>query len=118
LHEAITELTADASLRTTVRMSGPVDVVPTRLAEHAVAVVREAVSNAVRHAHAHDLMVTISVDDNLVIDVTDNGIGIPDTVARSGLHNLQQRADDAGGSCTLERTEDGGTRLLWTAPLP
>jgi signal transduction histidine kinase len=118
LQEAITELTADASLRTTVRMSGPVDVVPTRLAEHAVAVVREAVSNAVRHAHAHDLMVTISVDDNLVIDVTDNGIGIPDTVARRGLHNLQQRADDAGGSCTLERTEDGGTRLLWAAPLP
>jgi signal transduction histidine kinase len=118
LHEAITELTAEASLRTTVRMSGPVDVVPTRLAEHAVAVVREAVSNAVRHAHAHDLMVTISVDDNLVIDVTDNGVGMPDTVARSGLHNLQQRAADAGGSSTLERPEDGGTRLLWTAPLP
>jgi signal transduction histidine kinase len=95
-----------------------VDVVPTRLAEHAVAVVREAVSNAVRHAHAHELVVTISVDDNLVIDVTDNGIGIPDTVARSGLHNLQQRAADAGGSCTLERPEDGGTRLLWAAPLP
>jgi signal transduction histidine kinase len=118
LHEAITELTADASLRTTIRMSGPVDVVPPRLAEHAVAVVREAVSNAVRHAHAHDLVVTISVDDNLVIDVTDNGIGLPDTVARSGLHNLHQRATDTGGSCTLQRPEDGGTRLIWTAPLP
>jgi signal transduction histidine kinase len=118
LHEAITELTAEASLRTTVRMSGPVDVVPTRLAEHAVAVVREAVSNAVRHAQADELTVTISVDDNLVIDVTDNGIGIPDIVARSGLHNLQQRAADTGGSCTLERPEDGGTRLVWTAPLP
>jgi signal transduction histidine kinase len=116
LHEAITELTADASLRTAVRMSGPVDVVPTHLAEHAVAVVREAVSNAVRHAHAHELVVTISVDDNLVIDVTDNGVGIPDTVARSGLHN--QRAADTGGSWALERPEDGGTRLLWTAPLP
>jgi signal transduction histidine kinase len=118
LHEAITELTAEASLRTTVRMSGPVDVVPTPLAEHAVAVVREAVSNAVRHAHAHEVVVTISVDDNLVIDVTDNGIGLPDTVARSGLHNLQQRAADAGGSCTLERPEAGGTRLVWAAPLP
>jgi signal transduction histidine kinase len=118
LHEAITELTADASLRTTVRMSGPVDVVPTGLAEHAVAVVREAVSNAIRHAHAQELVVTISVDDNLVIDVTDNGIGIPDTIARSGLHNLHQRAVDAGGSCTLKRPEDGGTRLVWAAPLP
>jgi hypothetical protein len=35
-----------------------------------------------------------------------------------GLHNLQQRAADAGGSCTLERPEGGGTRLVWTAPLP
>lgn len=105
LHEAITELTVDTSLRTTVRMSGPVNVVPTRLDEHAVAVIREAISNAVRHAHVHELVVIISVDDNLDIDVTDNGVGIPDTVARSGLRNLQQRAVDAGGSCTLERSE-------------
>jgi signal transduction histidine kinase len=118
LHGAITDLTADVSLRTTVRISGPVDVVSVGLAEHAEAVVREAVSNVVRHARAQELVVTISVDDNLVIDVTDNGIGIPDTVARSGLHNLKRRAVNAGGACTVERVEDGGTRLVWTAPLP
>jgi signal transduction histidine kinase len=67
LHEAITQLTADASLRTTVRMSGPVDAAPTRLAEHAVAVVCEAVSNAVRHAHAHESVVTISVEDLVIV---------------------------------------------------
>jgi GAF domain-containing protein/anti-sigma regulatory factor (Ser/Thr protein kinase) len=118
LHEVITHLTDDTELRTTVRMSGPVNVVPAGLAEHAEAVVLEAVSNAVRHARASELVVTISVDDDLVIDVTDNGIGIPHTVARSGLHNLQQRAADAGGSCTVERPHDGGTRVVWTAPLP
>jgi signal transduction histidine kinase len=118
LHEVITGLTDDAALRTTIRMSGPLNVVPAGLGEHAVAVLREAVSNAVRHARARELVITISVDDNLVIDVTDDGVGIPDTVAGSGLHNLQRRAVEAGGQCTVERAATGGTRLVWTAPLP
>jgi two-component system, NarL family, sensor histidine kinase DevS len=117
LHEVITELTEDTPLRTTVRMSGALAVVPAVLAEHAEAVVREAVSNAVRHANAGELTVTVSVDDDLVIDVTDDGVGIPDTVARSGLHNLCQRAELAGGTCVVERADHGGTRVLWTAPL-
>jgi signal transduction histidine kinase len=118
LHEVITGLTDDTALRTTIRMSGPLNVVPAGLGEHAAAVLSEAVSNAVRHARARELVVTVSVDDNLVIDVTDDGVGIPDTVARSGLHNLQQRAVEAGGQCTVGRAGTGGTRLVWTAPLP
>jgi signal transduction histidine kinase len=118
LHEIVTEITDDSPARTTIRMSGPLDVVPPGLAEHAQAVVREAVSNAIRHAAASELTVTVSVDDDLVIDVTDNGIGIPETVARSGLHNLRQRAEDAGGQFRTERGPTGGTRLVWSAPLP
>jgi signal transduction histidine kinase len=93
-------------------------VVPDALAEHAEAVLREAVSNAVRHAHATEVSVAVSVEDDLVVEVVDDGIGIPDTVARSGLHNLAHRAADVGGSCTVHRAEPGGTRLLWSAPLP
>ncbi|MEC3982229.1 sensor histidine kinase [Amycolatopsis sp. H20-H5] len=117
LQNAITEVTANATIRTTVRMSGPLDVVPDALAEHAECVLREAVSNAVRHAKAADLSVTVSLDDDLVIDVTDNGVGLPEIVARSGLRNLEQRAAEAGGSCTITRPDTGGTRLAWTAPL-
>ncbi len=118
LHEVISELTGDSPLRATVRMSGPVNVVAGDLAEHAVAVLREAISNVVRHAGAAKLTVTVLVEDDLVIEVTDDGAGIPETVARSGLRNLAQRATDAGGECVVARAEDGGTRLLWTAPLP
>src|SRR5579884_3166247 len=118
LNDAISELTADAPLRTTVRMSGPLDVVPPELAEHAEAVVREAVSNAVRHARATELVVTVSVADDLTIDVLENGIGIPETVARSGLHNLERRAAQAGGVCQVSRVDGGGTRLVWSAPVP
>ena len=118
LHDTVAELTADATFRTTIRMSGPLDVVPQSLADDATAVLREAVSNAVRHSTARELTVSISVDDNLVIDVTDDGVGIPDTVARSGLHNLAHRATAAGGTFSCVRSVNGGTHLLWSAPLP
>jgi signal transduction histidine kinase len=115
--ELISELTEEASLRTTVRMSGSVNAVPASLAEQAQAVVREAVSNSVRHAAASELMVTVSVGDELVIEVIDNGVGMAKTVARSGLRNLTDRAVDAGGSRNVSGNPDGGTRFLWTAPL-
>jgi signal transduction histidine kinase len=118
LQELITELTEDAPVRSTIRISGPLDVLPPALAQHTQAVVREAVSNAVRHANATEVMITVSVGDDLVIEVDDNGRGIPDTVAKSGLHNLADRATESGGSCTVTPNKDGGTRFLWTAPLP
>jgi signal transduction histidine kinase len=118
LHTSITELTADSGLHTTVRMSGPLDLLPVELAEHAEAVVREAVSNAVRHARATELSVAVSVHDDLVIDVVDNGVGLPVTVARSGLGNLRQRAEQSDGELRVEQVDGGGTRILWSAPLP
>jgi signal transduction histidine kinase len=118
LHQVITELTADTDIRTAVRISGPLDALPTDLIPHVLAVVREAVSNAVRHSRAQDLTVTISMNADLIaIDVMDNGIGIPDTIAHSGLHNLDQRASSTGGTCSVHRNDQGGTRLSWSAPL-
>jgi len=117
LQNVINELTADTPIRTTVRISGPLNVVSAELAEHAEAVVREAVSNAVRHADPTEIVVTVSVGDELVIDVSDDGTGIADKVARSGLHNLASRAQDVGGACLVERRAVGGTRLLWSAPV-
>ncbi|WP_179956877.1 GAF domain-containing sensor histidine kinase [Amycolatopsis anabasis] len=117
LHEIVAELTGDTALRSTVRMSGPLGVVSAELADHAEAVLREALSNAVRHAQASTVTITVSVADDLVIDVTDDGIGIPATVARSGLHNLTTRAEEAGGTLTVHATPEGGTRLVWSAPV-
>jgi two-component system sensor histidine kinase DevS len=118
LHDAITALTQNTEVHPTVRMSGPLDVLPVPLAEHAEAVVREAVSNAVRHSGGRELVVTVSVGDSLAIEVTDDGVGLPTEVARSGLRNLARRATEAGGECTVSRRPAGGTRLFWQAPLP
>ena len=79
---------------------------------------REAVSNAVRHANATTLTVNVSVGDDLCIEVVDDGQGIADDVTPSGLTNLRQRAEDAGGSFSVDAVAPGGTKLKWCAPLP
>lgn len=53
-------------------------------------------SNAVRHADATSLAISVVADDNLCIDVVDNGRGISGDITGSGLANLRQRAADAG----------------------
>lgn len=118
LHEIVADLTDHTSVNATVRMSGPLSVVTDELAEHAEAVLREAVSNVVRHAHASQITVTVSVGDDLTLDVTDDGEGIPERVARSGLHNLAVRATAVDGTLRVQRRAAGGTRLVWSAPLP
>lgn len=60
----------------------------------------------------------LSLEEELVVEVSDTGIGMPETVARSGLRNLAQRAAEAGGSLRLERPDGGGTCLTWTVPVP
>lgn len=105
-------------LHTTVRYDGPLSVIEPDLADHAEAVVREAVSNAVRHGRASAVTVTINVANDLRIEVTDNGHGLPDGITESGLANLRRRARDTGGDMILESGVDAGTVLRWWAPLP
>ena len=93
-------------------------MVDATLADHAEAVVREAVSNAVRHANARTLTVTVRVEDELSLEVADDGCGMPDDVTPSGLNNLRARADDVGGELTVEARPGGGTVVRWVAPLP
>ncbi|MFM9035266.1 MAG: GAF domain-containing protein [Mycobacterium sp.] len=109
---------AGQGLRTGVHFVGPLSVVDATLADHAEAVVREAVSNAVRHARARNLTVDIRVEDELSVEVIDDGRGMPAAVTPSGLANLDARAAEVGGRLTLGAAPDGGTVLRWTAPLP
>ena len=117
LHDIVGEITTDTDLRTSIGITGRIDIVPADLAVHAQAVLREAVTNTARHAHATELTVTVTVGADLVIDVTDNGVGIPVTAARGGLHHLAARAAATGGSSNLDRPGGGGTRPVWAAPL-
>jgi signal transduction histidine kinase len=119
LLDIVTE-TAGSELRPTVRMSGAVDSLVTGdLAADVEAVVREGVSNAVRHGKARAMTVTLDVASDVVVEVVDDGVGIDPAAPLSGLRNLEERARRRGGDCAVVSLEGGsGTRLRWHAPLP
>ncbi|MET0756455.1 MAG: GAF domain-containing sensor histidine kinase [Mycobacterium sp.] len=117
LDEAIAQFES-SELHTTVQFLGPLSAVDATLADHTEAVVREAVSNAVRHARATELTIEVRVADDLSIEVVDNGRGISGDITESGLASLRRRAEESGGNFSLENVAGGGTVLRWSAPLP
>ncbi|MER7540640.1 GAF domain-containing protein [Streptomyces sp. NPDC097704] len=100
-------------------MEGLLDTdVPDNLAQDITAVLGEALSNAARHAQATRVEVSLrATGGEVVLEVTDNGIGLPDGVDRSGLRNLAVRAEKADGTFTATAPPGGGTVLVWSAPL-
>ncbi|WP_369244170.1 GAF domain-containing sensor histidine kinase [Streptomyces sp. R41] len=103
-----------------LRMEGLIDVdVPGAIAEDAVAVVGEALTNVARHAAATAAEVALVVrEGHLTLRVDDNGVGMEtDGGRRSGLRNLAERAERLGGRLTVTTRQEGGTRLEWRVPL-
>jgi two-component system NarL family sensor kinase len=79
----------------------------------------EALTNVVRHARARSCEVRLSLDGGLVVEVSDDGIGVPsDRRPGVGLHSMRERAEELGGECTVGAFGTGGTRVLARLPLP
>ncbi len=106
---------------------GPVDAKVSELAgKNLIAALREALSNAFRHAGATRIEVvvdaTISLPDGtpgVRLTVADDGVGIAEGGRRSGLKNLAKRAESLGGSSTYGPglgEGGGGTMVRWEAP--
>ncbi len=107
---------------------GPVDAKVGELTgKNLIAALREALSNAFRHARASRMEVvvdaTVSLPDGrpaVRLTVADDGVGIPEGGRRSGLRNLAKRAESLGGSSSYGPglgEDGGGTRVVWEAPL-
>nr|WP_257018889.1 GAF domain-containing protein [Streptomyces sp. TLI_235] len=100
-------------------MEGLLDTaVPAEAADHVMAVLAEALSNAARHARARRVEVSLrATGTHVELAVQDDGVGIPEQGRRSGLRNMAERAESLGGALELSSPPDGGARLVWTAPL-
>ena len=106
--------------RPVVTFHGAIDaVIPQHVADHLLAVVREALTNASKHAQATRVSVTLSVAEDVALEVSDDGLGIsipvPEAKGR-GLANLRARAVKLGGTFEVQAMEKRGTRLLWRVP--
>jgi signal transduction histidine kinase len=110
----------------TVFFDGQVDArTPQPLAADLLATLREALSNAARHAQASRVDVVVAVEagdgdgDDLVLRVTDDGIGPPaaDRPRGHGLDNMSARAHRRGGRFQLGPVTPHGTELVWRVPI-
>ncbi|OON79215.1 histidine kinase [Streptomyces tsukubensis] len=113
--------------RPAYRFTGPVDVVVGELTgKNLIAALREALSNASRHAEASRIEVVVDADAVLAdggrgvrLTVADDGVGVPEDGRRSGLRNLKRRAEELGGDSWYGPglgPGGGGTTVVWQAP--
>lgn len=119
-HDIVIDTTADSGLRTTIQFCGLLTVLSPALADDVQAVLRETVSNVVRHAAATAVSVDLRVDeDRVTVEVTDDGAGFSrDSVGGSGLANLATRAQRYNGDFIIDRRPEGGTVQRWSVPAP
>jgi signal transduction histidine kinase len=123
LDQALRTLVAEFHERTGIVTVVEVDAVAAaELASKAgdiVQLCREALSNVARHSGADTCRVSLGRrGDGLVLEIDDDGKGFDPTavVARSGLANLQSRAESLGGSFALESEQATGTLVRITLP--
>lgn len=103
-----------------LRFDGALEVVPTAVRDSLLAVVREALSNIARHAHASRAEVQIRAGgEDLELVVRDDGVGLAHRSGDRGhgLTNMASRAKELGGTFAAGSGPDGGTELRWRVPI-
>jgi signal transduction histidine kinase len=97
-----------------------VALIPPQQTADIMNILREAVSNSLRHGQArHITLLAGRSDQTIALAVQDDGAGFTTTVAGTGhgLPNMQARAAALGGSVQVESTPGKGTRVLLTLPV-
>jgi signal transduction histidine kinase len=131
LRAGVLALASDANERlgfpARVQFEGPVDTVVDReRGDQLLAVLREALSNVIRHAHATSVEVDVCAGPDLLLRVCDDGDGDGDGVdpgdqttrrPGKGLRNMKARAKGLSGTCTIGRRRPRGTMVEWRVPL-
>ena len=97
----------------------PDPLLDTGHALHLHRIVREAISNTIRHAQARHLRVRVRASaGELLLELTDDGSGVPAAVlAGSGMRNMRTRAGELDGRIDWAPGTEGGAKVLLRMPL-
>jgi signal transduction histidine kinase len=123
---ALEELAARARQRADITCQVEDHGFPAKLdpfvATHLYRIAQEAVGNALRHAQASTITITLAVNDGqLTFTVRDDGVGIPEAAEEepgTGLRIMRYHADLVGAEFDIRRAEKGGTAVLARFPRP
>jgi signal transduction histidine kinase len=88
---------------------------------HLYRIVREAISNVIRHAQARRLRVRVrAAAGALRLELTDDGSGaaaVQGAASGSGMRNMRERATELAGDIRWTPGTEGGTKVLLSMPL-
>jgi signal transduction histidine kinase len=120
--EALVKPARDAGLEATLRITGEKSVLPAALDLTAYRIVQEAVTNALKHAHASRLEVRIAyLPDALELTVSDNGEGGSEEAVMAstghGLIGMRERVALFGGDLEAGSSALGGFTVRSRLPL-
>ncbi|MEQ8717363.1 MAG: PAS domain-containing sensor histidine kinase [Acidimicrobiales bacterium] len=119
IHSVADLLQASLGFDPKVCIEGPLESLPSVVADHVVPTIREALANVARHASATEATVAVVVEPHrLRVEVRDDGVGFTSPPSRrSGLENMERRAALLGGESSISCSPDEGTVLRWSVPL-
>ena len=120
LREVVADSTESLGFSPRLAIRGPVETtVDEALVAPLVAVLREALSNASRHAKATSVDVVLAVGEGWVtLSVSDDGVGFTaGPVAGHGMDNMRARAQQFGGEFQVLARTPSGTLVQWRVPL-
>jgi len=118
--QAVRAATGSLTFAPRLALTGAVDaVLDDDTVVNLMAVISEALSNAVRHSGAGSISVSVSADNGrLRLAVQDDGCGFSDPVRGNGLANMERRARELHGTFTVSGTPESGTLIEWSVPVP
>jgi signal transduction histidine kinase len=89
---------------------------------HVYRIAQEAVTNAIKHGHAGEVLIDLQVTGaNVTLVVSDTGVGLPpgaNLTTGMGLKIMRYRAAMLGGEVVIERRQEGGTRVILSCRQP
>ena len=116
LERAARDVATRAGARVELRVQPDVQL-PPQSGEALVRIVREAVTNAVRHGAAENIRVRLVRNGRVCLHVDDDGLGFDGRpVAGFGIASMRQRAEALGGSLQLVSQPGHGTSVQITLP--
>jgi signal transduction histidine kinase len=120
LHELAEATTRSTGVRCIFDCPLPVSAPDVALAGHVYRIAQEAVNNALKHAAPHEIRLGLERrEDTLVLEVDDDGDGLPETLAAGGgigLRVMRHRAKLIGGAFEIGSAPAGGTRIACYIP--
>jgi two-component system, NarL family, sensor kinase len=110
--------TGNGGLKVSIEAPRPLPALPAAVEVAAYRIAMEAINNTIRHAEARRCTVQFDFEDQLELEIADDGRGVPpDSMSGIGMQSMRERAAELGGTLTVGNRAGGGTSVMARLPV-